>query len=71
MRLEYKRLRMDLHVLVLNGELRAIHFNFLVSRILQDDRVGDTLTDGAREFNCLYLWILLNSHLECVEEILT
>jgi hypothetical protein len=64
-------LGMDLHILILDGELGAVYLNFLVCWVLNDHLVGDTLTNRACKFNCLHFWVVLHSHLESVEEVLT
>ena len=68
--LEDESLRVDLYILVLNGELGAVHFHFLVSWVLKDDLVGDALTNGARQLDVLHLRVVLNSNLERVVQVL-
>ena len=70
-RLEDLSLRVDLNVLVLDGELRTVHFNFLVSWVLNNDLIRDALANWARQFNGFNLWVVLNSDLEGVEEVFT
>ena len=64
-------LRVDLHVLILDGELGAVHLNLLICWVLNNHLIGDTFTNRARQLNGLYFWVVLNRHLESVEEILT
>lgn len=63
-------LRVDLDVLVLDGELSTVYFNFLVCWVFNDDLIGDALADWASQFNGLDLWIIIYSNLEGVEEVL-
>lgn len=62
---------MDLHVLVLDSELGTVHLNFLVRWVFDDHLVGNTLTNGTRQLDGLNFRVVLNSHLESVEEVLT
>ena len=69
--LEHLSLRVNLDVFVLNGELRAIDFDLLVSRVLNDNAVGHTFTDWAGQVNRLNFRVVLNSDCKGVELILT
>ena len=62
---------MDFYVLILDGELGSAHLNFLVSWVLNNHLMGNTLTNGARKFDSLNLRVILNCHLESVVEVLT
>lgn len=71
MRLESLRLRMDFNVLVLDLELGAVDLNFLVCRVLDDDRVRHTLANRARKLESLNLSVILDGDLESVENVLS
>jgi hypothetical protein len=69
--LEHLSLRVNLDVLVLDGELRATDFDLLVGRVLNDNAVGHAFTDRARQVNRLHFRVVLHSDCKGVELILT
>lgn len=69
--LERLRLGMNLNVLVLDLELGAVHLDFLVRGVLDDDRLGNTLTDWASQLESFNFSVVFHGDLVSVEDELT
>lgn len=69
--LEHLSLWVNLDVFVLDGELRAIDFDLLVSWVLNDNAVRHTLTNWTRQVNRLNFRVVLHSDGKGIELIFT
>lgn len=69
--LEDLGLWVNLNVFILDGELGAVDLDFLISGVLNDDRMRDTLTNWAAQIDSFNFRVVFHSNGKVVEDVLS